>query len=209
MIVANFVEEDEMIERRRRLKAGSNQMAKMKNRLQELIDGHIEEDSLNRYAVKKWNKRIAEHKRNLRRWEIEARATSFNARKQAAMAKQQMRLDGLISSEEEDEEDFNEPIDFVTKNIATSENYQIDHERKIFKQARLTEKRIEIYKDKRKFEEEEKQKRDVMSLHKWDFIRGVRDEQTAIALEKKRNRLQMQKWLMMNYMHQMIKEIKR
>ena len=63
-------------------------MAKMKNRLQELIDGHIEEDSLNRYAVKKWNKRIAEHKRNLRRWEIEARATSFNARKQAAMAKQ-------------------------------------------------------------------------------------------------------------------------
>ena len=120
-----------------------------------------------------------------------------------------MRLDGLISSEEDDEDDFNEPIDFVTKNIATSENYQLDHERKIFKQARLTEKRIEIYKEKRKFEEEEKQKRDVMSLHKWDFIRGVRDEQTAIALEKKRNRMQMQKWLMMNYMHQMIKEIKR
>ena len=62
-------------------------MAKMKNRLQELIDGHIEEDSLNRYAVKKWNKKIAEHKRNLRRWENEARATSFNARKQAALVK--------------------------------------------------------------------------------------------------------------------------
>ena len=62
-----------------------------------------------------------------------------------------MRLDGLISSEEDDEDDFNEPIDFVSKNIASSENYQIDHERQIFKQARLTEKRIEIYKEKRKF----------------------------------------------------------
>ena len=53
----------------------------------------------------------------------------------------------------------------------------------------MTEKRIEIYKEKRRFEEEEKQKRDVMSLHKWDFIRGVRHEQTEIALEKKRNRM--------------------
>ena len=49
----------------------------------------------------------------------------------------------------------------VTGHIATSENYQIDHERKIFKQARLTEKRIEIYKEKRKFEEEEKCKQNI------------------------------------------------
>ena len=48
-----------------------------------------------------------------------------------------------------------------------------------------------------------------MSLHKWDFIRGVRDEQTSIALEKKRNRHQMRSWLMMAYMHQIIKEVKR
>ena len=48
-----------------------------------------------------------------------------------------------------------------------------------------------------------------MSLHKWDFIRGVRDEQTAIALEKKRNRQQMTNWLMMAFIYQSIKEVKR
>ena len=93
--------------------------------------------------------------------------------------------------------------------MATTENYQAEQEKKMFEQRRLTENRIEIYKEKRRYAEEEKQKRDVMSLHKWDFIRGVRDEQTAIALEKKRNRQQMRNWLMMNYMHQMVKEIKR
>ena len=56
-------------------------MAKMRNKLQEVIDGHIEEDCLNRYAIKKWNKKIQGHKRNLRRWENDARAASHNMRK--------------------------------------------------------------------------------------------------------------------------------
>ena len=95
MVTANFIEEDEMIERRRRLKAGSNAMAKMKNKLQELIDGHIEDDCLNPYAIKKWNKQIREHKRNLRRWETEARATTFKE------SKNKLRLNGLIDSDDE------------------------------------------------------------------------------------------------------------
>ena len=81
ILTANFIEEEEMIERRRRLKSGTNQMAKMRNKLQAVIDGHIEEDFMNRYAIQKWNKRIQEHKRNLRRWENDARAASHNMRK--------------------------------------------------------------------------------------------------------------------------------
>ena len=54
-ITANFLEEDEMFERRKRLKAGTNLMAKMRNKLQEEVNGHIEEDSTNKYAIKKWN----------------------------------------------------------------------------------------------------------------------------------------------------------
>ena len=33
-----------------------------------------------------------------------------------------------------------------------------------------------------------------MALHKWDFIRGIREEQYAIAYEKKRHRMRMSNW---------------
>ena len=90
-------------------------MAKMKNKLQELIDWHIEDDCMNPYAIKKWNKQIREHKRNLRRWETEARATTFKE------SKNKMRLNGLIDSD--DEEGWDEPTDFISKNIGNTENY--------------------------------------------------------------------------------------
>ena len=106
-------------------------------------------------------------------------------------------VDGIMSSDED--VDPNEPTDFVIRNIATTENWAVDHERKVYKQGRILENRIELYKEKRKMDEEERLKRNIMSLHKWDFIRGVRDEQTAIAMEKNRHRRQMVRWLKLAY----------
>lgn len=106
-------------------------------------------------------------------------------------------IDGIISSDED--VDPNEPTDFVMRNIAVTENWAVDHERKNYKQARILENRIELYKEKRKMDDEERLKRNVMSLYKWDFIRGVRDEQFAIAEEKNRHRKQMMRWLKLAY----------
>ena len=104
-------------------------MAKMRNKLQEEVNGYIEEDCNNKWAIKKWNQKIKDHKRELRRREEEARASNFHARKDIVVAKQ--HVDGLISSDED--VDPNEPTDFVIKNIATTENYAADHERKMYK----------------------------------------------------------------------------
>ena len=120
----------------------------------------------------------------MRLWEEEARATSFNARKDIKLMHH--HVDGIMSSD--DELDPNEPTDFVVRNIATTENWAVEHDRKIYKQGRILESRTEMYKEKRKLDEEDRLKRNVMSLHKWDFIRSVREEQIAIALEKNRHR---------------------
>ena len=177
------------------MKSGSNLMAKMRNKLQEEVNGHIEEDCTNKYAIKKWNQKIKDHKKQLRQWEEEARATSFHARKDIKVMKH--HVDGIISSDED--VDPNEPTDFVIRNIATTENWAVEHERRLYKQGRILENRTELYKEKRKMDEEERLKRNVMSLHKWDFIRGVRDEQFAIAMEKNRHRRQMVRWLKLAY----------
>ena len=178
-------------------------MAKMRNKLQEEVNGHIEEDLNNKYAIKKWNLKIKEHKQELRRRESEARASSHYARKDIVLAK--MHVDGIISSD--DEIDPNAPTDYVNRNIASTEHYAADQDRKLYKQGRILENRTELYKEKRKFEEEEKLKRNVMALHKWDFIRGVRDEQIAIAMEKNRHRRQMKRWLILVDKHYQLKEI--
>ena len=52
----------------------------------------------------------------------------------------------------------------------------------------MNENRTELYKERRKLAMDEQLKRNVMHLHKWDFIRHRREEQTAIALEKKRHK---------------------
>ena len=174
-------------------------MAKMRNKLQEEVNGHIEEDCTNKYAIKKWNQKIKDHKKKLRLWEEEARATSFNKRFKDNIKQPKQHIDGIISSD--DEMDLNEPTDFVIRNIATTENWAVEHDRKIYKQGRILENRIELYKEKRKQDEDERLKRNVMSLHKWDFIRSVRDEQIAIALEKNRHRRQMKQWLLNAYKH--------
>ena len=50
-ITANFIEEDEMQERRKRLRSGANVAAKMRNKLQNEINTHVEDDCHNRHAV--------------------------------------------------------------------------------------------------------------------------------------------------------------
>ena len=44
-----------MQDRRKRLKSGANVQAKMRNKLQNEINAHVEDDCLNRQAISKWN----------------------------------------------------------------------------------------------------------------------------------------------------------
>ena len=81
--------------------------------------------------------------------------------------------DGLLSSEEEPEQ---EPTDWIEKNINNAAEYALENERRIYKQSELLERRTEHYKQNRAFEAAEKMKFNIMALHKWDFIRGIREE---------------------------------
>ena len=59
-----------MAERRRKMKSGDNNNANMKSHMQELHDDiaqHIEDDINDKQAIKKWNLRISDHKKELRR----------------------------------------------------------------------------------------------------------------------------------------------
>ena len=93
-ITANFIEEDEMQDRRKRLKSGANVQAKMRNKLQNEINAHVEDDCLNRQAISKWNQKIRAHKKKIRAWEEDARASTFNARKKASIATRSPLADG-------------------------------------------------------------------------------------------------------------------
>ena len=100
-----------------------------------------------------------------------------------------------------------EPIDFVQKNIEMTENWldaQLDRK---FQNNQINQNRAEVYKQRRKEAIEEKQKRDVMHLHKWDFIRQRRDEQTAIALEKKRQKNQLRQWYVVLRKDKMVRKV--